>query len=236
MLRSVVRLAVVAVLLALPSHALAQTAAGSIAGVVRDTSGAVIPGVTVEASSPALIEKVRSAQTDTEGRYQIVELRPGTYTVTFTLEGFNTVKREGIQLTTGFTAAVNADLQVGSVSETITVSGQSPVVDLQNTKQQVVMTRDVIESVPTGRSFQNLGVLIPGVSGGQVVGSTINQDVGGGSGQSFITLSIHRGRFPDQRIDLDRMSTPAWTRPHPPAVVFARRNNEGYKNNLSGRP
>src|SRR5262252_2758424 len=187
MLRGIARIAFVAVVLALPSGALAQTAAGSIAGVVRDTSGAVIPGVTVEASSPALIEKVRTAQTDTEGRYQIVELRPGTYSVSFTLQGFSTVRREGIELTTGFTANVNADLKVGDVSETITVSGQSPVVDLQNTKQQVVMTRDVIENVPTGRSFQNLGVLIPGVSGGQVVGSTINQDVGGGSGQSFMT-------------------------------------------------
>src|ERR1043166_2340721 len=122
------RIVVVVVLLGLPSAAAAQTA-GSIAGVVRDTSGAVIPGVTVEASSPALIEKVRAAQTDTEGRYQIVELRPGIYTVTFTLQGFSTVRREGIELNTGFTANVNADLKVGDVTETITVSGQSPVVD-----------------------------------------------------------------------------------------------------------
>jgi hypothetical protein len=234
MLRGIARIAFVAVVLALPSGALAQTAAGSIAGVVRDTSGAVIPGVTVEASSPALIEKVRTAQTDTEGRYQIVELRPGTYTVTFTLQGFSTVRREGIELTTGFTANINADLTVGDVTETITVSGQSPVVDLQNTKQQVVMTRDVIENVPTGRSFQNLGVLIPGVSGGQVVGSTINQDVGGGSGQSFMTLSIHGGRFQDQRIDLDGMSTSAWTRPDSSAIVFADGNIEEYNISVSG--
>ena len=148
MTRGCARIVIVAVLLGTPAWALAQTAAGSIAGVVRDTTGAVLPGVTVEASSPALIEKVRIAATDGEGRYQIIELRPGTYTVTFALEGFNSVRREGIQLTTGFTAAVNADLQVGSVAETITVSGQSPVVDLQNTKQQVVVTRDVIDSVP----------------------------------------------------------------------------------------
>jgi hypothetical protein len=163
--------AVIAVLLGMPTAVFAQTAAGSIAGTVRDASGAVLPGVTVEASSPALIEKVRAAQTDGEGRYQIIELRPGTYNVTFTLEGFSVVRREGIELNTGFTASVNADLQVGSLAETITVSGQTPVVDLQNTKQQVVMTRQVIDSVPTGRSFQNLGVLIPGVTGGQVVGS-----------------------------------------------------------------
>jgi Carboxypeptidase regulatory-like domain len=234
MVRGIARIAAVAVLLALPSPAATQTAAGSIAGLVKDASGAVIPGVTVEASSPALIEKVRTAQTDTEGRYQIVELRPGTYTVTFTLQGFSTVRREGIELTTGFTANVNADLKVGDVTETITVSGQSPVVDLQNTKQQVVMTRDVIENVPTGRSFQNLGVLIPGVSGGQVVGSTINQDVGGGSGQSFMTLSIHGGRFQDQRIDLDGMSTSAWTRPDSSAIVFADGNIEEYNISVAG--
>jgi hypothetical protein len=223
-----VRLALAIVLVAVPRFALAQTAAGSIAGVVRDTTGAILPGVTVEASSPALIERVRTAQTDGEGRYQIIELRPGIYTVTFTLEGFNVVRREGIELTTGFTANVNADMQVGSVTETITVSGESPVVDLQNTKQQVVMTRDVIDSVPTGRSFQNLGVLIPGVTGGQVVGSTINQDVGGSSGQSFMTLAIHGGRQSDQRIDLDGMSTSAWTRPDSSAIVFTDGNIEEY--------
>jgi len=226
--RGCARVVVIAVLLGTPAQGLAQTAAGSIAGVVRDTTGAVLPGVTVEASSPALIEKIRIAQTDTEGRYQIIELRPGTYTVTFQLEGFSSVRREGIQLTTGFTAAVNADLQVGSVAETITVSGQSPVVDLQNTKQQVVVTRDVIDSVPTGRSFQNLGILIPGVSGGQVVGSPVNQDVGGSSGQSFMTLAIHGGRMTDQRIDLDGMSTSAWTRPDSSAIVFTDGNIEEY--------
>ena len=228
MSRCCVRIVVVAALLGLPAWASGQTAAGSIAGVVRDTTGAVLPGVTVEASSPALIEKVRVAQTDSEGRYQIIELRPGVYAVTFTLEGFSSVRREGIELTTGFTAAVNADMQVGSVAETITVSGQSPVVDLQNTKQQVVVTRDVIESVPTGRSFQNLGVLIPGVTGGQVVGSPVNQDVGGSSGQSFMTLAIHGGRQTDQRIDLDGMSTSAWTRPDSSAIVFTDGNIEEY--------
>src|SRR5688572_25466946 len=98
----------------LPGVALAQTAASSIAGTVRDTTGAVLPGVTVEASSPVLIEKVRSVVTDDVGQYRIVDLRPGTYTVTFTLPGFSAVRREGIELTTGFTAAVNADLRVGA--------------------------------------------------------------------------------------------------------------------------
>lgn len=103
----------------------AQQASG-IAGAVKDTSGAVLPGVSVEASSPVLIEKVRTAVTDGEGRYNIVDLRPGTYTVIFSLPGFNTLRREGIQLTGGFTATVNADMQIGSLEETVTVTGASP--------------------------------------------------------------------------------------------------------------
>ncbi|PYR32189.1 MAG: hypothetical protein DMF90_24050, partial [Acidobacteria bacterium] len=95
-------------------------ASGSIAGVVRDTSGAVLPGVSVEAASSALIEKVRSVVTDGQGQYKIVDLRPGNYTVIFVLAGFTTVKREGIELTTGFTATVNAELRVAAVQETIT--------------------------------------------------------------------------------------------------------------------
>jgi hypothetical protein len=129
----------------LPGTAWAQGASG-IAGVVRDTTCAVLPGVTVEASSPALIEKVRSVVTDDQGLYKIVELRPGTYTVTFTLTGFSTVKREGLELTTGVTATVNADLRVGGLAETITVSGQSPMVDVQNVVQQRVITTAVLET------------------------------------------------------------------------------------------
>src|SRR3989442_802453 len=125
-----------------PAIAAAQT--GSIAGVVKDTTGAVLPGVTVEASSPALIEGTRSVTTDDKGQYKIVDLRPGVYTVTFTLAGFNIIKREGIELTTGFTAPVNADLKVGAITETVTVTGESPIVDTQRVTQQNVMTRDII--------------------------------------------------------------------------------------------
>src|SRR6059058_216449 len=107
----VIRLAIAAVLCA--STTWAQQAAG-ISGVVRDSSGAVMPGVTVEAASPVLIEKVRSVVSDGEGRYSIVDLRPGTYTVTFTLTGFNTVVRQGVELASGFTAAINATMNVGS--------------------------------------------------------------------------------------------------------------------------
>src|SRR5438093_8886397 len=112
--------------LGLPSIAAAQA---SISGLVKDTSGAVLPGVTVEASSPALIEKTRAAVTDGAGRYSIVDLRPGTYSVIFALPGFSSVKRDGIVLTGTFDAQINADLRVGSVQETVTVSGASPVVD-----------------------------------------------------------------------------------------------------------
>ena len=119
-------------------------AQGSIAGVVKDTSGAVLPGVTVEAASPALIEKVRTATTDASGQYAIENLRPGMYTVTFTLPGFSTVKRDGIELQGSFAASVNADLRVGTLEETITVSGESPVVDVRTTQRQRVLDAETI--------------------------------------------------------------------------------------------
>src|SRR5467141_3157467 len=128
-----VRLVVVSgCLVFLPAIAWAQAETGNIAGVVRDTSGAVMPGVTVEAASPALIGRVRAVTTDSQGLYRIVDLRPGLYTVTFTLPGFSSVRREGIALTTGFTAGVNAELKVGSLEETVTVTGEAPLVDTQN--------------------------------------------------------------------------------------------------------
>src|SRR5712692_8905445 len=111
----------------------AAYAQGSIVGVAKDTSGAVLPGVTVEASSPALIEKTRTGITDGTGQYQIMNLAPGTYSITYTLTGFNTVKREGIELTGTFTATVNAELRVGALEETVTVTGETPVVDVQTT-------------------------------------------------------------------------------------------------------
>ena len=120
----------VATALLLPAVAFGQ---GSIAGIVRDTSGAILPGVTVEAASPALIEKVRAATTDASGRYQVVSLTPGTYSVTFSLPGFNTVRREGIEISGTFAASVDIDMRVGTVEETITVTGESPIVDVQNT-------------------------------------------------------------------------------------------------------
>src|SRR5580704_7870008 len=121
-------LSILALIFGLSASSFAQS---SIAGVVRDPSGAVLPGVTVEAASPALIEKVRTVVTDGEGLYKIVDLRPGVYSVTFSLQGFNTVKRDGVELTAAFTATVNGELNVGTMQETVTVSGQAPIVDVQ---------------------------------------------------------------------------------------------------------
>src|SRR5690349_6099137 len=127
----------------IPLGAFAQSSP-SLAGLVKDTSGAVLPGVTVEAASPALIEKVRSVTTDATGQYKIVDLRPGTYTVTFALTGFSTVKREGIELSGGGTVQINADLKVGALEETITVSGETPVVDVQNAARQQIMNGELV--------------------------------------------------------------------------------------------
>jgi Carboxypeptidase regulatory-like domain/TonB-dependent Receptor Plug Domain len=156
---SVVALA--AALTWLPSTAEAQS---SITGIVKDSSGAVMPGVTVEAASDALIEKVKSAVTDGNGVYRIVDLRPGTYSVTFTLAGFQTVRREGIMLAAEFTATVNTDLRVGELAETITVTGQSPIVDTTTAVHTQVLDRSAIEELPSGRMIQSIGQLIPGIN------------------------------------------------------------------------
>ena len=142
-----------ALLTLLPAVASAQS---TIAGVVRDTSGAVLPGVTVEAASPVLIEKSRTAVTDGDGRYSIVSLRPGTYDITFTLTGFSTFKRDGVIVPADTTVPVNADLRVGALEETVTVSGESPVVDVQNTQRQQIMTRDLMDSIPSARNIQSV--------------------------------------------------------------------------------
>jgi Carboxypeptidase regulatory-like domain len=145
----------------LPASVYAQA---SIAGVVKDISGAVLPGVTVEASSPALIEKTRAVVTDGTGQFRIVDLRPGTYAVTFTLTGFSTVKRDEIELTGSFTATVNADLRVGSVSETITVRGETPIVDVQNIRRQTSISNATLNEIPTTRSYGSILLLMPAVA------------------------------------------------------------------------
>jgi len=159
--KAVKTLGIFACLVLLPVLAFAQA---SITGVVKDTSGAVLPGVTVEVASPVLIEKTRSAVSDGTGQYRVVDLRPGTYSVTFTLTGFSTVKREGIELTGSFVATINADMKVGAVEETITVSGATPIVDVQNVRRQTTLSNETLTTVPTARSWAATAVLIPGIT------------------------------------------------------------------------
>jgi hypothetical protein len=186
-----------AVLALLPSAARAQA---SITGVVKDTSGAVLPGVTVEASSPALIEKVRTSVTDESGRYRIVDLRPGTYTVNFTLTGFQSVRREGVELPGAFTATVDVDLKVGSIEETITVTGDSPIVDVQSIRRQTVLDNDIISSIPATRSYNSLMQLMPNTitQGGAAMDTQVvpGMVVFGGAG----------GRNNEGRVNVDGIS------------------------------
>jgi hypothetical protein len=179
----VVVLGVGAVVLLAATAAFAQIGSG-ISGVVRDPSGGVLPGVVVEAASPALIEGSRSTVTDANGQYQIIDLRPGDYTVTFTLAGFKTVRREGIRLAAAFTATVNTDLQVGQLEESITVTGASPLVDVRGTVSQSVMNRETLDTIPTGKDPFAVGQLIPGVT-------TNTPDVGGTQIMQQPTLQVH---------------------------------------------
>src|SRR5260370_8462133 len=146
----------------LPLVASAQgTSSATIAGVVTDTSGAVLPGVTVEASSPVLIEKVRSAVPDERGEYRIIELIPGTYTVTFTLTGFSSFRREGIELPPNFNATVNVQLRIGAIEETVTVSGASPLVDTQTVSRQTVLPKALLDAVPSAKTLLSFYALTP---------------------------------------------------------------------------
>jgi hypothetical protein len=197
------RIVLFALAVFMPAAVYAQAVTGaSISGTVKDSSGGVLPAVTVEASSPALIEKVRVAMTDSTGQYKIENLRPGTYSVTFTLSGFSTQKREGIVLEGSFVATVNADMALGNVSETVTVSGESPVVDVQSSQKERVFSTDLIEAIPAGRSHINEIVLIPGVQAAQP-GRGGLQDVGGTNNLQNTTFSIHGSRTYDTRLQFD---------------------------------
>src|SRR5262245_40145812 len=167
--------------LALPTTAHAQSA---FAGVVKDATGAVLPGVTVEASSPALIEKVRSVNTDANGAYKIENLRPGTYTLTFNLPGFSSVKKDAIELQSNFTSTINAELKVGAMEETVTVSGESPVVDVQSNSKAQVLPREVLDAVPTAHTIQGVGQLVVGVT-------LTAPDVGGSQAMQQTYFTVH---------------------------------------------
>ncbi|PYR35438.1 MAG: hypothetical protein DMF90_13555, partial [Acidobacteria bacterium] len=152
--------ALVLVLSSLPRPAAAQSV---IAGTVNDATGAVLPGVLVEAASAALIEKIRTATTDAEGRYTIIDLRPGTYVVTFSLQGFASVKREGIELAANVSVPLNVELRVGAVTETLTVTGATPLVDVQQASQRQVLPREQLDTLPTARSYLSAGAIVPTV-------------------------------------------------------------------------
>jgi hypothetical protein len=193
---SLVRLGFILGLLFVPAIASAQSA---ITGLVRDSTGAVLPGVTVEAASPVLIEKVRTVASDEQGRYRIVDLRPGLYSVTFTLTGFNTLKRDGVDLPGNFTLTLNADLPVGSLAESITVSGATPIVDVQSTQRTQVVTRDLLDSLPSARNLTGLAALMPGVR-------MTNTDVGGNQQMEQVYMVTHGSRLTDSTVQLDGMA------------------------------
>jgi hypothetical protein len=174
----------------------AASAQATLSGIARDTSGAVLPGVTVEAASPVLIEKARSRVTDGTGRYVVPDLRPGIYKVTFTLPGFRTVVRDGVELSGTAVTTINADMSLGAVEETITVTGETPLVNVQSTTRQAVMDQEIVSAIPSSRTPFTVGVLIPGVSRG----AFMSQDVGGSTVQTVASLEANGGRTADQRM------------------------------------
>ena len=187
-------LLLLAVVVLLPTAAFAQAV---IAGVVKDASGGVLPGVSVEAASPALIEKIRTAVTDGTGQYRIEDLRPGVYTLTISLTGFSSFKREGIELTGSFTATINADLKVGSVAETITVTGETPVVDVQSARREITLNNDVLKAIPTVRSYNAIVNIVPGVM------TNLNDVV---TATSTTQFPIHGGRNNEGRMTVDGLN------------------------------
>ena len=214
------RACLVVVLSLIPASALAQGAStATISGVVRDSSGAVLPGVTVEAASPALIEKVRSTVTDDRGEYRLAELRPGTYTVTFSIAGFSTLQRAGLELRTNFTAQVDVELKVSALEETITVTGATPLVDVQGATQQRTVTKELLDTVPTAKSVLGIAALIPAV-----VEPPNAQDVGGSKGERSVRITVHGGKTFDSRLLQDGMRYNALT----PGIGSLEGTGRGY--------
>jgi len=186
----------------LPPAAAAQgTSAASISGVVTDSSGGVLPGVAVEVSSPALIEKVRTTSTNDHGEYRVVELRPGAYAVTFARQGFAPFRHEGIEVTSNFNAAVNAELRVGTVEQSVTVSGASPLVDTRNVARHTVISKTILDILPTGKNLLSFYSLTPAA-----VTPTNAQDVGGSKGETTARVSVHGSKQGDTKMMLDGMS------------------------------
>jgi hypothetical protein len=188
---------VLALLVLAPAWTFAQ---GSITGIVRDSSGGVLPGVTVDASSDVLIEKTRSAVTDSNGQYRIVDLRAGTYVVTFSLTGFNTFRRGGVNIEGAFTATVNADMKVGSLEETITVTAESPVVDVQSVRRQMTIDSDLIAAIPASRGYASLMQLMPNTV--TQAGAAMDNQVAPG----MVVFGGAGGRSNEGRLNIDGIS------------------------------
>jgi hypothetical protein len=186
-----------ACVLLIPAPAHAQA---TLAGTVVDASGGVLPGVTIEASSPTLIEKVRTATTDASGQYRIIDLRPGLYRLTFTLTGFTTIIRENVEVTGNQTISINAELRVGGVQETITVVGETPVVDIQSTRRVATIDGEVVNQIPIARGYGNVLATVPGIQlsgAGSITSST-------GLAPSFFTSN--GGRNNEGRIQIAGMN------------------------------
>jgi hypothetical protein len=194
-------LALLAALVLLPSAAYAQ-----LQGVVTDDTGAVLPGVTVEAASPALIEGVRTTVTGGEGRYAIPALRPGEYTVSFILPGFATVVVEGVAVSTAGATTVDASMQVGGLEETITVTGEAPIVDVTTATRAAVLSGETVDALPSDRNYLGLARLIPGTSAGSD-GGRENNIGGSGLGEVGGDISVHGSRENDQRVMLNGVPT-----------------------------
>lgn len=186
-------------LTAVPSAMSQSTASASIVGVVEDASGSTLPGVTVEVTSPVLIERFRTATTNTAGQYRIIDLRPGIYTVTFTLPGFQTLRREGIELTSSFVATINVLMPVGAIETTVVVSGETPLVDTRSSVSERALSQELLEGIPKGRGIYAAAMLMPGAT-------TNRPDVGGSETAQITSLSIHGSSGRDVTYNADGLN------------------------------
>lgn len=183
----------------LPVPASAQVTTGSISGVVSDSSGGVMPGVTVSVSGERLIGGAKTATTDSSGRYHFDRLPPGNYDVKFELAGFRASERKGVAVSATFTATVNTKLEVGQMSETVEIVGEAAAVDVKNNVQQTVMSQDLLEGVPTGRDPWSVAKIIPGVQVG-------TYDVGGTQGMQQSAITSHGSSDSDKIFAIDGMN------------------------------
>src|SRR5438876_6222109 len=194
-MRSVRRaLVTVCGLMIFPAAAFAQA---TLAGTVRDPSGAVLPGATIEASSPVLIERTRTATTDATGQYRIESLQPGTYTVTFTLAGFATLKRDDVIISGTGVVKIDAEMRIGTVAETVTVTGESPVVDVQSTRRAITLDNETMRNLPSVRSYSYLLTAVPGL---QPNVTDVN------TGPVFAIFPVHGGRGVESRLTVAGMN------------------------------